>query len=47
MILALAALLVCTSMLLIYAILCRVERRLERRQHVAPPSRPGSKVDAP
>ena len=44
MVLALAALLICTSMLLIYAILCSVERRFERNERVTRPLQPDSKT---
>jgi hypothetical protein len=43
MVLGLAALLVCTSMLLIYAILCAAERDLKRREQGTSPLGPRSK----
>jgi hypothetical protein len=43
MVIALAILLVCLSMLLIYALLCAEERHLKRRQYRVPPMGHGSK----
>jgi len=43
MILALAALLISTFMLLIYAILSGIDRRLQRSERVTQPEQPDSK----
>jgi hypothetical protein len=43
MVLALAALLISTFMLLIYAILSGIDRRLQRSERVTPPEQPDSK----